>query len=120
MIKREALFSSASDEWETPHELFDKLNDEFHFTIDVCASEWNAKVIRYYTKEQNGLNQDWTGETVWCNPPYGRQVKAWIQKAFKHFVGGVLRFCWFLQGQILHGFMSMFTGKQKYVLSGDG
>jgi site-specific DNA-methyltransferase (adenine-specific) len=83
-----AMFSSATDEWSTPQDLFDRLNDEFHFTIDVCASEENTKVSRYYTKEQDGLKQDWTGETVWCNPPYGRQIKRWIHKAYEHFVGG--------------------------------
>ena len=88
MVNRKAMFSSASDDWETPQWLFDKLNDEFHFTIDVCASKENAKVSRFYTKEQNGLNQDWTGETVWCNPPYGRQIKHWIYKAYQHFIGG--------------------------------
>ena len=88
MIKRDALFSSATDEWATPQELFDRLNDEFHFTIDVCASKDNAKVNRFFTKEQDGLKQDWTGETVWCNPPYGRTVKAWIYKAYEHFIGG--------------------------------
>lgn len=88
MIKREALFSSASEEWETPQDLFDELNDEFHFTVDVCATKWNAKVSRYFTKEQDGLLQDWTGETVWCNPPYGRAVKTWIHKAYEHFMGG--------------------------------
>ena len=88
MIKRDALFSSATDEWATPQELFDRLNDEFHFTVDVCASKENAKVSRFFTKEQDGLKQDWTGETVWCNPPYGRAVKAWIRKAYEHFIGG--------------------------------
>ena len=88
MIQRDALFSSATDDWETPQELFDRLNDEFHFTVDVCASADNAKVKRFYSKEQDGLKQDWTGETVWCNPPYGRSVKAWIHKAHQHFIGG--------------------------------
>ena len=88
-MNQKTLFSSASDEWATPQELFDKLNDEFNFTIDVCASKENAKVNRFFTKEQDGLKQDWTGETVWCNPPYGKQIKRWIYKAYEHFVGGV-------------------------------
>lgn len=77
-----------TDEWETPQELFNKLNDEFHFTLDVCATMENAKTARYFTKEQDGLSKDWTGETVWCNPPYGRQMYAWIHKCYEHFVGG--------------------------------
>lgn len=77
-----------TDDWETPQHLFDELNNEFHFTLDVCASEENAKVKHFFTKEQDGLLQDWTGETVWCNPPYGRQMQLWIKKCYQHFVGG--------------------------------
>ena len=88
MIQRNALYSSKTDEWETPHELFDKLNDEFRFTLDPCSTDENAKCEKHYTKEQDGLKQDWTGETVYCNPPYGRQVKHWIRKAYEHFMGG--------------------------------
>lgn len=75
-------------EWETPQYLFDRLNDEFHFTLDACATQENAKVPHYYTKEQDGLKQDWTGEIVWCNPPYGRQMPLWIKKCYEHFIGG--------------------------------
>lgn len=84
----DALFSSVSEDWATPQWLFDRLNEEFHFSIDVCASEENAKVNRFFTKTQDALKQDWTGETVWCNPPYGRQIKHWVYKAYKHFIGG--------------------------------
>jgi len=77
-----------TNEWETPQTLFDELNNEFHFTVDVCATKENAKVSNYYTKEQDGLSQDWTGETVWCNPPYGRQMQKWIHKCYEHFVNG--------------------------------
>lgn len=77
-----------TDEWETPQELFDSLNDEFHFTIDVCATKENAKVKRFYTKDQDGLKQNWEGETVWCNPPYGRAMYAWIHKCYKHSIVG--------------------------------
>lgn len=83
-----APFTSVSEDWATPQWLFDRLNDEFHFTLDVCASEKNAKVSRFFTKDQDGLKQDWSGETVWCNPPYGRQIRQWIYKAYKHFIGG--------------------------------
>ena len=75
-------------EWETPQDLFDRLNDEFHFTLDACATKENAKVSRFFTKEQDGLKQDWTGEIVWCNPPYGRQMPLWIKKCHEHFIGG--------------------------------
>lgn len=88
MIKREALYSSRSEEWETPRELFDGLNSEFHFTLDPCATDENTKCGKYYTKEQNGLAQDWTGETVFCNPPYGRDIGAWCRKCYEHSLGG--------------------------------
>jgi phage N-6-adenine-methyltransferase len=77
-----ALFSSASDEWATPQATFDALNEEFGFTLDACATADNAKCTRYYTKEQDGLAQDWSGEIVWMNPPYSA-IKAWISKAWQ-------------------------------------
>jgi phage N-6-adenine-methyltransferase len=73
------LFSSSSDNWATPQDFFDKLNEEFHFTLDVCATPENAKCERYFTPEMDGLKQEWTG-VCWCNPPYS-QIKQWIQKA---------------------------------------
>ena len=76
------FFSSRSEEWETPQDFFDVLDKEFHFYIDVCATSENAKCKKYYTKEQDGLSQEWTG-TVWCNPPYGRNIGAWIKKAYE-------------------------------------
>lgn len=56
------MFSSASCEWATPQDFFDKLNDEFNFTLDPCADENNHKCEKYFTKEQDGLKQDWSGE----------------------------------------------------------
>lgn len=79
-----SLFSSSSEEWSTPQDFFDKLNDEFHFTVDVCSTHENAKCEKHYTKDDDGLSQDWTGETVWCNPPYGRQMQKWIRKCAEH------------------------------------
>lgn len=82
------LFTSNSAEWETPQNLFDALNAEFHFTLDPCSTDENAKCSKHYTKEQDGLKQDWTGETVFCNPPYGRELPKWIRKCYQHFIGG--------------------------------
>ena len=65
-----SLFSSVRQDWETPQCLFDKLDHEFHFTIDVASSKDNHKCDRYYTECENGLNQNWSNEVVWCNPPY--------------------------------------------------
>lgn len=76
----QGLFSSATDEWATPQRLFDDLDAEFHFTLDACATDANAKCERYYTREDDGLLQDWSGECVWCNPPYGKTIGQWMRK----------------------------------------
>lgn len=60
-MNTDVMFSSKTDLWETPQYLFDKLNKKFHFTIDVCATKENAKCKKYYTKEQDGLSQEWEG-----------------------------------------------------------
>ena len=75
-------FSSGSDEWETPDDLFDLLSDEFAFTLDACASDENHKVDRYYTKQDDALSRAWTG-VVWMNPPYGREIGKWAEHAYK-------------------------------------
>lgn len=77
---QQVMFSSKTDLWETPQNLFDELNQEFNFTLDVCATPENAKCENYYTKEQDGLSMPWIG-TVWCNPPYGRQIGSWVRRA---------------------------------------
>lgn len=77
-----AMFSSNTAEWATPQTFFDELNKEFNFTLDPCATPQNAKCKRYFTKEINGLAQSWQGEIVFCNPPYGRDLKNWVEKAY--------------------------------------
>ena len=88
MSINKGLFTSNTVEWETPQDFFESLNDEFHFTLDPCSTDENAKCEKHYTKEQDGLAQDWTGETVFCNPPYGREMVKWIRKCYEHFIGG--------------------------------
>ena len=81
------IFSSKSDIWETPQDLFDKLNEEFDFTLDVCALPENTKCSKFYTPQDNGLLQPWGG-TCWCNPPYGRDVGKWVKKAYESAKNG--------------------------------
>ena len=76
-MNREVMFSSKTDMWETPQDFFDALVQEFHFTLDVCATPENAKCERYYTQKDDGLSQPWNG-VVWCNPPYGREIGRWV------------------------------------------
>lgn len=75
------MLTSNKDDWETPQDLFDKLNALYGFTLDACASPENAKCKKYYTKEQNSLVQDWNHDRVWCNPPYGREIAKFVMKA---------------------------------------
>ena len=82
------VFSSNTDEWATPQDLFDALNEEFHFTLDVCADQTNHKVSRYFTKEQNGLIQNWKPYVSWMNPPYGDEIPQWVHKARTTAEGG--------------------------------
>ena len=63
-MNKEVMFSSATDNWATPQNFFDKLNAEFHFDLDVCADESNHKCDTYYTKEQDGLAMPWNGKEL--------------------------------------------------------
>ena len=86
-MNKDLMFSSKTDIWETPKDLFDTLNKEFNFTLDVCALPENAKCEKYYTPENNGLSQNWDG-IIWCNPPYGRQIGSWARRALFASVAG--------------------------------
>lgn len=79
----DGLFSSNSDDWHTPQELFDELDSEFHFNLDPCADDNNHKCDKYFTKEQDGLSQSWGGYNVFCNPPYGREIGKWVKKSYE-------------------------------------
>lgn len=76
------MYSSKTDQWATPQEFFDELNSEFHFDLDPCADAENHKCNKYFTKEQNGLLQDWGGHCVFCNPPYGQAIGDWVAKCY--------------------------------------
>ena len=78
------MFSSNKSEWTTPQEFYEELDREFHFTLDPCADDFNHKCEKYYTKEQDGLAQDWGGEVVFCNPPYGnKETGIWTKKCYE-------------------------------------
>ena len=81
-MNKQVMFSSKSDCWETPQDLFDKLNRQYKFNLDVCALEENAKCKDYFTPEIDGLAQEWHG-VCWMNPPYGREIVKWIKKAYE-------------------------------------
>ena len=84
------LFSSNTPEWATPQDLYDALDAEFHFELDPCATDANHKAPLYFTKEQDGLAQDWGQLRTFINPPYGREIGKWVRKARMHAEGGGL------------------------------
>jgi phage N-6-adenine-methyltransferase len=93
MNNQEAMTSSKKQDWETPQAFFNKVNSEFHFTLDVCAVPQTAKCNRYFTPEMDGLKQDWSKDICWMNPPYGRHQIKWIQKAYKESLKGATVVC---------------------------
>lgn len=89
-MNTELMFSSKTDLWSTPQDFFNKLDDEFHFTLDVCATAENAKCAGYFTEgmlqDSEGLPMYWHSEpvrTIWMNPPYGRTIGLWVRKAWQ-------------------------------------
>ena len=102
----QGLFTSNTDLWATPQSFFDELNNEFGFELDVCANIENAKCSKFFTKETDGLQQNWDNQCCWMNPPYGREIKSWVKKASD--ARGGLSFAYCLLEQIHHGFMTLF------------
>lgn len=82
-MQTDVVFSSKSNEWETPLNLFKELNERYKFTLDPASTDENHKCKKYFTQEDDGLKQSWEGETVFCNPPYGREIGKWVGKASK-------------------------------------
>jgi phage N-6-adenine-methyltransferase len=87
---RGAAKGGSGRDWETPPEVFEPLHAEFNFTLDACATAENAKLPRFYTEDDDGLTRDWSGERVFMNPPYGREVYAWTRKAREEAARGAL------------------------------
>lgn len=92
-------FSSTATEWETPPALYFALDDEFRFDLDPAATHENRKCERYYIAPETrakgwvsggGLDLIWDGR-VFLNPPYGREIGEWVEKAFSETV--VLKHC---------------------------
>jgi phage N-6-adenine-methyltransferase len=118
----EVLFSSKTVEWATPQDFFDKVNAEFGFSLDVCATHENAKCERHFTREDDGLAQVWAG-VVWMNPPYGRGIGAWIEKAYRSSQSGATCVClipartdtrWFQDYCLAHGEVRFVRGRLKF------
>lgn len=82
-MNTKVMFSSNSNEWTTPDDLYQILDSEFHFTLDAASTDENAKCPRHFTAEDNGLEQNWGGASVFCNPPYGKEIGLWVRKAYE-------------------------------------
>jgi len=83
MMNRKLMFSNKNNVWCTPKDFFNKINEEFKFTLDPCCMPKSALCNKFYTPKENGLIQNWGGETVFVNPPYGREIKEWIKKSYE-------------------------------------
>ena len=92
-MKNKAMFTSNSVEWYTPLDLFKKLDEKYHFTLDVCATDDSALCSKYFTKEIDGLKQNWTQDICWMNPPYGKEIYVWMKKAYEAKLGGATVVC---------------------------
>lgn len=83
-----ALFTSESDEWGTPIELFCRLDRKWNFSLDPCASrdrplkEDKFQFLEYH-KGLDGLSKDWSGSVAFVNPPYS-EISKWVEKAASH------------------------------------
>lgn len=67
------LFSSASDRWATPPDVYAALDREFGFNFDPCPLDGDG----------DGLAQlfcEWRGKRVFCNPPYGPGIGEWLKR----------------------------------------
>lgn len=90
----ESMYTSNKDDWETPDWLFDSLNKTFKFELDACANENNFKVKKYFNKTDNCLLKDWSSySAVWMNPPYGKHIRDFIEKAYKESKKGTTVVC---------------------------
>jgi site-specific DNA-methyltransferase (adenine-specific) len=91
------MMTSTRLDWETPPEIFDPLNAEFRFSLDVCATLATTKCISHYSPTDDALSRPWVNacegfkHRCWMNPPYGRQIGKWVKKAYEESsLGGVV------------------------------
>lgn len=122
-MNNDVHFSSKKQDWLTPKYLFDYFNETFKFTLDPCASADNALCKKFYTEHDDGLSKSWENEHVFLNPPYGRDIGKWIEKAYKESAdNNALVVCllpartdthWFWD-YCKHGFIMFLQGRVKF------
>ena len=118
-------FSSNTDLWETPQDFFDRLNRIHKFDFDVCATHENAKCEEYFTIKENALSRWWWG-VCWMNPPYGREIKKWVRKAYQSSLEGAKVVCllpsrtdtsWWHE-YVMKGEIEFLRGRLKFTVPG--
>ena len=92
MTINQGLMTSNTDMWSTPRDFFDDYNAIYHFDVDVCATSENALCAKFYSPEDNGLSKEWHG-VCWMNPPYGREIGKWMNKAYESSLHGATVVC---------------------------
>jgi phage N-6-adenine-methyltransferase len=118
-------FDSVRQDWETPQELFDEMNKEFHFTLDAAASQENSKVEEFISKEQDAFKVDWGTNVCWLNPPYGRgyPLVSWVKRAHEQSLAGATVVMlipartntnWFHDYCLAHGEVRFIRGRPKF------
>ena len=88
----DSMYSSEKKDWETPDFLFKALDNEFNFNLDPCSDGVNAKCKSFFTKAEDGLTKEWEG-SIFMNPPYGRGIEKWMEKALNSSKAGALVCC---------------------------
>lgn len=86
-------FLSLTNEWATPNEVYLALHREFNFTLDPCSTHENAKCAQHLTINEDGLSRTWGSNTVFMNPPYGREIYLWMKKAHESSLNGATVVC---------------------------
>lgn len=92
-VRNDGRWHSRGSDWATPKELYEELDKEFHFTLDVCASDWNTKHKNYFTEKDDALAKDWGNNICFMNPPYGKVLNDWMKKAFESSQNGSIVVC---------------------------
>ena len=122
MKGKDALFSQKTDVWGTPQWLFNKLNEEFNFTLDPCSNGENSKCDVFFTEEHDGLSKDWSGNTVFMNPPYSN-CQGWMKKAYEESIKGCTVVClvpartdtdWFCNLALKYGEIRFIRGRLRF------
>jgi site-specific DNA-methyltransferase (adenine-specific) len=116
--------------WRTPEALYRALHQEFDFTLDAAADDGNAVCDRFLDAERDALAQSWAGERVFCNPPYGRDLTRWLEKAANEAqTAGALVVMvlpsrtgnsWFHRWVLPHAEIRFIRGRQNFTIGGSG